>query len=336
MYNGIDILQTRYYIKINLKTFINKIFEPYLATWMKTAYPSPARSTPLPSDPTWLKKFNAAVGDPDTKIQAQLAKTMQLNYRSGVGELIWAMTTCRPDLSYASVKLSQSNSCPHKLHFHGLKHALKFLYNSRDDSLYFWCTGPRLELPEGPIPPVHSNKQDILLDNRPQFDANVAHAYSDSDWASNVKTRCSLSGICIRLADGTVAYKCKFQPTVAGSSTEAEFMAAYDTGKMILFIRSVLWDLDIPQEAATLLYDDNDGCTAMGNAPKPTPWTRHMTSNTSPCVNGLNGTSSSSIGLTLPSTSPTTSPNLYKHYSSTDMLTSSLAILQPTRWYIPL
>jgi hypothetical protein len=39
-------------------------------------------------------------------------------------------------------------------------------------------------------------------------------------------------------------------------------MAAYDTGKMILFVRSLLWDLDIPQEAATLLYEDNDGCTA--------------------------------------------------------------------------
>ena len=92
---------------------------------------------------------------------------------------------------------------------------------------------------------------------------------------------------------------------------------------MILFIRSVLWDLDIPQEAATLLYEDNDGCTAMGNAQKPTPRTRHMTSNTSPCVNGLNETSSSLIGLTLPSTCLTTSPNLYKHYSSTDALTSS-------------
>ena len=53
-------------------------------------------------------------------------------------------------------------------------------------------------------------------------------------------------------------------------------MAAYDTGKMILFIRSILWDLNIPQEAATLLYEDNDGCTAMGNAQKPTPRTRHI------------------------------------------------------------
>jgi len=70
--------------------------------------------------------------------------------------------------------------------------------------------------------------------------------------------------------------QCKFQPTVVGSSTEAEFMAAYDTGKMILFIRSVLWDLHVPQEAATVLFEDNDGCTAMGNAQKPTTRTRHM------------------------------------------------------------
>jgi hypothetical protein len=53
-------------------------------------------------------------------------------------------------------------------------------------------------------------------------------------------------------------------------------MSAYFTGKMILFIRSVLWDLDIPQEAATLLYKDNDACTAMANAQKSTPRTRHM------------------------------------------------------------
>ncbi len=45
-------------------------------------------------------------------------------------------------------------------------------------------------------------------------------------------------------------------------------------GKMILFIRSVLWDLGIPQ--ATLLYEVNDTCTSMGNAQKPMPRTRHI------------------------------------------------------------
>ena len=53
-------------------------------------------------------------------------------------------------------------------------------------------------------------------------------------------------------------------------------MLAYFTGKMILFVRSVLREPDIPQEAATLLYKDKDACTAMANAQKPMPRTRHM------------------------------------------------------------
>jgi len=223
-----------------------------------------------------MKKFNSATGDPDPKVQARLTKTMEINYRSGVGELIWAMTTCRPDVAYAGVKLSQANACPHEHHFHGVKHALKFLYSTKEDGLYYWRTAPREEFPVGPLPTINSNKHDLMLDTRPEYDANILHAYADSDWASCVKTRRSFGGSCIRLAGGTIAYKSKFQPTVAGSSTEAEFMAAYDTGKMILFVRSILWDLDIPQEAATVLYEDNDACTAMGNAQKPTPRTRHI------------------------------------------------------------
>jgi len=277
MYNGIDVLQTRDYIKISTTTFIDKIREKYLSSWMRNFTTTEDRPTPLPSDPTWLKKFNAAIGDPDPDVQKKLAKAMQLTYRCGVGELIWAMTTTRPDLAYASVKLSQANCCPHEHHYHGVKHALKYLYATRDDGIYFWRTAPRTEFKEGPLPRVSSNKQDLLLDmTRPQHDANVMHAYADFDWATCVKTRRSFGGIVLRLAGGTIAYKCKFMPTVAGSSTEAEFMAAYDTGKMILFVRSVLWDLGIPQEAATVLYEDNDACTAMGNAQKPTPRTRHM------------------------------------------------------------
>jgi hypothetical protein len=61
-----------------------------------------------------------------------------------------------------------------------------------------------------------------------------------------------------------------------GLSTKAKFMAAYDTRKMILYVRSILWDLGIPQEATMVLYEDNDACTAMGNAQKPTLRTQHM------------------------------------------------------------
>jgi hypothetical protein len=131
-------------------------------------------------------------------------------------------------------------------------------------------------LPAAPLPTVNSNIKDLLLDGRPQHDANIAVAYGDSDWATCVKTRLSFSGICIQLAGGTIAFKTKLQPTVALSSTEVEFMVACDVGRMCLFIRSLLWNLDIPQEAATVANEDNDGCTSMGNAQKPTPRRRHI------------------------------------------------------------
>jgi hypothetical protein len=186
------------------------------------------------------------------------------------------MIPTHPDLAFTSVKLSQANSCPGKVHYHAVKHALKYLYSTKDNGIYFWRMSPRPEFDKGPNPTVNSNKQDLLLTNRPEHLASIAHAYANSDWASCVKTRRSIGGTVIRLAGGTIAYKTKFQQTVAGSTMEAEFIAAYDTGKMILFIQRVLWDLNVPQEAATVLYEDNNAATAMENAQKLTPCTQHM------------------------------------------------------------
>jgi hypothetical protein len=99
---------------------------------------------------------------------------------------------------------------------------------------------------------VNSNHQDLFLDECPDHNATTAVAYGDSNWATCVKTWHSFSGICIKLAGGMVTYNTKFQPTVAISSTEAEFMAAIDVGLMCLLVQSILWDLDIHQEAATI------------------------------------------------------------------------------------
>ena len=78
------------------------------------------------------------------------------------------------------------------------------------------------------------------------------------------------------IAGGAVAWKANLIPTVAMSSTEAEFMEAAIIGRMMLFCRSVMWDLGIPQCAATVGYEDNDACTSMAMAQKPTPRTRHI------------------------------------------------------------
>jgi hypothetical protein len=113
---------------------------------------------------------------------------MQIKYKSSIGEFIWAMATCRPDIAFTSVKLSQSNSAPAEHHYHSLKHAIHYLYIMRNDSIYFWHTNLRYELPEGPLPTVTSNVHDLLMDDHPAHDAQTAVAYGDSDWASCVKT----------------------------------------------------------------------------------------------------------------------------------------------------
>ncbi|KAL7523787.1 hypothetical protein ACHAXR_000330, partial [Thalassiosira sp. AJA248-18] len=201
---------------------------------------------------------------------------MGFGYRNGIGEAIYAMITARPDLSYAVTRSAQYSACPHELHYHGVRHMLKYMYITRDDGIYFWRATPNDHLPYAEPPTINSNEHDLLLDGRPSHGPLDLHSYMDSDWATDPRTRRSFGGRCLRLAGGSVAYKSCLQPTIARSSTEGEFMEAADSGKMLLFVRSVMWDLGVPQCSASIAYEDNDACTAMANAQKPTPRARHM------------------------------------------------------------
>eukprot|EP00804_Cyclotella_cryptica_P024685 CCRYP_001671-RA/>CCRYP_001671-RA protein AED:0.29 eAED:-0.05 QI:0/0/0/0.33/1/1/3/0/660 len=278
LFNGIDVQQTRTYIKISAETYIEKMGAKYLELWHKEIPLMAERPLPIPTHETFMKTFHQAVGDNDPKTLATLQTRFHFGYRNGVGELIYAMVTCRPDISTVTVKCAQHSANPAEIHFQAVKHAIKYLVATRKDGIYFWRATPRMDLPEQPVPLCATSLHGPLPPDvhRPDHDCLQLHAYTDSDWATCTKTRRSFTGIIVQLAGGTIAYKTKLQPTVALSSTEAEFMVACDTGKMILFIRSILWDLGIPQQAATILYEDNDACTAMANAQKPTTRTRHM------------------------------------------------------------
>ena len=96
----------------------------------------------------------------------------------------------------------------------------------------------------------------------------------DSDWAGNIATRKSVSGISFILASSPIVYKTINRKTVALSSTEAEFYALSEAGKLALYIQSILNELHIPQTKATIVYEDNQGCLFMAAARKPTKKTR--------------------------------------------------------------
>ena len=98
----------------------------------------------------------------------------------------------------------------------------------------------------------------------------------DADWGGDVQHRRSVTGLVLKLAGGAIYYKTRFQPTIALSSTEAEFSAACDAGKAILYIRSILDQLGLSQKDATTLHIDNNGALNMANQQQPTKNTRHI------------------------------------------------------------
>ena len=73
------------------------------------------------------------------------------------------------------------------------------------------------------------------------------------------------------MAGAAIFYKTKFQQTVAMSSTEPEFVVASEAGKYVLYLRSLLNNLDKPQQHARVLYEDNVGAFLMADAGQPTP-----------------------------------------------------------------
>jgi hypothetical protein len=266
MYNGLDIQQSRYFIKISVQTWLTKMLAPYFADWLEI--PTTPFPTPLGSSESFLKRLYSTVGDPSPKIQAALEKSMGLKYRKAIGELIWPMTTCRPDLSQSVVKCAQASACPAEVHYCAVKNIFRYVAATVSDGIYFWRTEANMDLPDDPLPTISSTPHDIALTDRPLDHPTRTHGYMDSSWGDCLLTRRSFGGTLMRLAGGPIAYKAKLQPTVASSSTEAEFIQASDSGRISLYVRSILWDMDVPQDAATILYEDNDGATAMANAGK--------------------------------------------------------------------
>jgi hypothetical protein len=158
---------------------------------------------------------------------------MGFKYCSVIGETLWPLTKCRPDISLHVIKLSQYMATPAKVHYEALKDICNYLYHTKKDGLYFWRSEPNEFLPEHPLPIVRPDTHSFQTD--PSDFAEKVHCYVDSDWGSDQRTRRSIAGVVFRLAGGTIGYFTKYINIIVHSSTEAEFIAACDAGKLILY-----------------------------------------------------------------------------------------------------
>jgi hypothetical protein len=264
-----DIHQTRYYVKLTCEKYLIKMVKGHEDLLQHI----PVNAVPLPADSAYIRELENASLPATMTEKLELKEQMGFNYRQVIGEIIFPMMKCQPDIAPYAIKLSQYMENPAREHYQTLRDILAFLANTPDEGIYYWQKEPGMELPIGPLPSLHPDNY-LMQDNTPN--GENLYGYVDSDWGTDSVHRKSITGIVLMYAGGAVGYKCKYQDVIAHSSTEAEFTAACDAGKLILFFRSILDDLGYEQAEATVLYEDNNGALMMANAQQPTRWTRHM------------------------------------------------------------
>ena len=311
-FNGVQVQQTQTYIKLHNTQYIEKILNKH--GWMNDKYAS-TKIIPMRSDSKYVAEIEQAKGPEDTKEKLELEMKMKFNYRQALGEVLYAMVTCRPDISIAVTKLSQYSQRPAEIHYVALKNIFRYLRNTRNDGLIFWRSklAKFEKMEEGELPKMYSDnviKAELMNEELTPTNLQEMYGFVDSDWAGDTDHRKSITGIAIMFAGSVIAYKSKIQRTVALSSTEAEFTAACEAGKTILYLRTILDDMGVDQNEATVLFEDNQGALLMANAQQPTRRTRHLETATFAlqdwvardliCLKYVSTTLNSSDGLTKP------------------------------------
>ncbi|KAA3463001.1 Integrase, catalytic core [Gossypium australe] len=87
--------------------------------------------------------------------------------------------------------------------------------------------------------------------------------YSNSDWAGSTKDMKSTLGYFFTLGSSVFCWSSKKQETMAQSSTEAEYIAAAAVVNQAIWLRKLLNDLNLKQEAATKIKCDNQSAIAI-------------------------------------------------------------------------
>ena len=149
-----------------------------------------------------------------------------------------------------------------------------------NEGIYYWRTAPQMDLPIGTMTICKDDSnynENNSIERQQETQAETLLCAVDSDHAGDISHHKLVTGICIKIAGGAVLWKTVFQTTCALSSTEAEFTTASTAGKYILYLHTILQEIGLRQEAATILYKYNQGALLMAaNAQKPTKRTRHL------------------------------------------------------------
>ena len=102
--------------------------------------------------------------------------------------------------------------------------------------------------------------------------------FSDSDWARDKIKRRSVTGYIGYFLDSPIVYRACYQPTVALSSCEAEYMAMTDAAKEILYFKNIFQEIEkhIKLTFPVVLHVDNSAALALATTLVTNKHTKHI------------------------------------------------------------
>ena len=91
--------------------------------------------------------------------------------------------------------------------------------------------------------------------------------WTDSDWAGDIDSRCSVGGFVFDVARGCVSWSSKKQVSVTTSSVEAEYVTLANATKEAVWLRTLLKEVGYSQSQATIVHANNQGAIALAQNP---------------------------------------------------------------------